>query len=254
MPTEQFNLKDERAALAELKALLKSEDVPQRVIDRLDMINDALFKAESRTLDYAIEQAARDLPDGYDISVCVENGAGWVAWNHTDADDITAIDAADFNLAEQTLRALETCKAEAVMKFHVNRQMFAIYRGKIYTAPIGDSRSHIEWFIDMGLMNSKEDPAFEEIVRGYAQDQGFLHAYRGKNYVSSEVFEMLAPFLDRLAKLLKLAPKTPIRLGVSCQGRPGESWPGQDIGLLCDVLKRIQEVDWDGTAPAPPSR
>lgn len=63
-------------------------------------------------LDRAIEIAARDLPKGYMIQVCVERDSGWVTLVRTDSagvvEDDRVIEGADKSLAEQVLDAVHS--------------------------------------------------------------------------------------------------------------------------------------------------
>lgn len=59
------------------------------------------------TTDQAIEDAARDLPDGYVIEINVENGAAGVEMYDPRGNDIALLDQADLTIAEQIVDAVE---------------------------------------------------------------------------------------------------------------------------------------------------
>lgn len=54
----------------------------------------------------AINAAARDLPDGWLIELCVERGAGWVELYNPDGDRHELEDAPDLTLGEQVTAAI----------------------------------------------------------------------------------------------------------------------------------------------------
>ncbi len=49
----------------------------------------------------AANEICRDIPTGYEIRLCMENGAAWVTLHNSDGDLIELPDAADKTLAEQ---------------------------------------------------------------------------------------------------------------------------------------------------------
>ena len=61
------------------------------------------------TLDDALNKACSELPEGAEIYVTVEKGAGWVDARNWDGDDFSP-DTADKSLAEQVIEALQWCK------------------------------------------------------------------------------------------------------------------------------------------------
>jgi len=64
------------------------------------------------TLDQSIQKAAGELPTGWQIHVCVENGAGWVVAESPLGFE-THIESCDESLAKQVDRAIAFAKAEA---------------------------------------------------------------------------------------------------------------------------------------------
>ena len=58
-----------------------------------------------RSLSAAIERAARDLPEGWEIRVCVEQGAGWVTLINPERDEVDYYES-DIGLADNVFDAL----------------------------------------------------------------------------------------------------------------------------------------------------
>lgn len=58
------------------------------------------------TLTEAIQRAAKELPDGYIISVNVERGSGWVTLDPPNGESITP-DGGGMTLTEEVLACLE---------------------------------------------------------------------------------------------------------------------------------------------------
>jgi hypothetical protein len=58
----------------------------------------------------ALKDAARDLPDGWIVEVCVERGAGWVELYDQDGDRHEVEELPDSSLAEQVAAALGEAK------------------------------------------------------------------------------------------------------------------------------------------------
>ena len=64
----------------------------------------------------AIEVAARDLPDGFVLRICVEKGAAWVDLEYPGCPFHYSPDGADATLAEQVLDAVEKANKTPVRK------------------------------------------------------------------------------------------------------------------------------------------
>ena len=62
-------------------------------------------------LEEAIEQAAKELPEGVQLALYVENGAAWVRVEHEDGS--LPVDGADESLTEQILSGIRIAKAHA---------------------------------------------------------------------------------------------------------------------------------------------
>ena len=60
-------------------------------------------------LEEAIEQAARDLPDGIQLALYVEKGAAWVRVEHDDGS--LPVDGTDETLTEQILSGIKVAAA-----------------------------------------------------------------------------------------------------------------------------------------------
>jgi len=59
------------------------------------------------TIDRVMEDAARELPEGYVIEVNVESGAAWINMYGPDGSDIELPECVDSTLAEQIDSAIE---------------------------------------------------------------------------------------------------------------------------------------------------
>lgn len=115
------------------------------------------------------------------------------------------------------------------------RRMFAIIQGRIEVAPTDDERSHTEWFFDMGWLSDSDDPVFESIVRGFADDRG-IFAYKGCGFYAC-VQDEIIPRLIQLRDSLELTDEAFVFLGAhetSCgmrhQGKEVAGQIGQLIG------------------------
>lgn len=63
------------------------------------------------TLKEIAEKICKEIPEGYEINLCMENGSGYVElW---DIDQLDLPDSADLTLEEQLLYALEASKKYA---------------------------------------------------------------------------------------------------------------------------------------------
>lgn len=58
------------------------------------------------TLDEVMQSAARDLPDGWQVAVVCERGAGWVELHDDEGDHIAFDTSPDKDLAEQVSDAI----------------------------------------------------------------------------------------------------------------------------------------------------
>ena len=62
--------------------------------------------AELTAIDTVANEICRDIPDGYELRLCLERGAAWVTLHNEEGDLIGLPDAADKTLAEQLAEAL----------------------------------------------------------------------------------------------------------------------------------------------------
>ena len=62
--------------------------------------------AEVTAIDTVANEICRDIPDGYELRLCMERGAAWVTLHDEEGDLISLPDAADKTLAEQLAEAL----------------------------------------------------------------------------------------------------------------------------------------------------
>lgn len=69
------------------------------------------------TLEEALNKAAGELPDGAQITVMVEKGAGWVDALNWDGNEFSP-DTSDKTLADQVLEALQWCKDTTPQEQH----------------------------------------------------------------------------------------------------------------------------------------
>jgi hypothetical protein len=68
------------------------------------------------SLNGSVQLAARELPDGFQIHVHVERGAGWVSLDYPGAPFDYRPDGAGMSLSEQILECLEKAKATPVVR------------------------------------------------------------------------------------------------------------------------------------------
>jgi len=68
---------------------------------------------QSVTLDDMANTVCRDIPDGYEVQLCMENGAGYVTLTTKDGQYASLPDSADKGLEEQINDALEVAKEHA---------------------------------------------------------------------------------------------------------------------------------------------
>lgn len=66
--------------------------------------------AEVTAIDTVANAICRDIPDGYELRLCMERGAAWVTLHNEDGDVIELPDAADKTLAEQLAEALQVAR------------------------------------------------------------------------------------------------------------------------------------------------
>lgn len=62
--------------------------------------------AEVTAIDTVANEICRDIPDGYELRLCMERGAAWVTLHDEEGDLIGLPDVADKTLAEQLAEAL----------------------------------------------------------------------------------------------------------------------------------------------------
>ena len=70
-----------------------------------DALDAASFKGLCNTV-------ARDLPEGYELRVCLERGAGWVTLHNPDGDVLELDDLSDASLEEQVGAAIDAARNE----------------------------------------------------------------------------------------------------------------------------------------------
>lgn len=68
--------------------------------------------ANVNTLDDECNNACRDLPDGYEITIFLENGAGWIVLIDPDG-EVVPLELADMTLAQQVSLAVAMAHDDA---------------------------------------------------------------------------------------------------------------------------------------------
>lgn len=58
------------------------------------------------SLEIAIEAACKYLPEGYEVGLCMENGAAWIELHDPEGNKLEIADSADKNLDEQVIDAV----------------------------------------------------------------------------------------------------------------------------------------------------
>jgi len=66
-----------------------------------------------RSFDGVCNRVARDLPEGYELRVCLDRGAGWVVLCNPAGDVIELPDASDQSIEQQIDTALQSQQGEA---------------------------------------------------------------------------------------------------------------------------------------------
>lgn len=112
--------RDYEALLAERDRLLEDRDSQQRVcITEMDKVNQLRAEAEAlkkdaehrAPLNEAIQRAAGELPNGWEIRLCVERDAGWVELYDPDGNDIedfaTDAERLDYTVIDALEHALQ---------------------------------------------------------------------------------------------------------------------------------------------------
>lgn len=117
-----------------------------------------------------------------------------------------------------------TTTPQGEAKFHAARRMFAIIDCQPILAEKNTTEGHAEWFIRKGWITSREDPAFEAIVRGYSDGKD-LYAYRGRNFLDDEPVEStMNRHAKKLKNMLNLPHDATLFLG-SIPQTVGAQWP-----------------------------
>jgi hypothetical protein len=134
--------------------------------------------------------------------------------------------------------------------FHRQRRMFVLCDG-LQIAPEADTRSHVEWMTDEGWLESLEDPAFRNIVRGFHDPRG-LFFYRDHNFKA--IFPHQCPgwkkMLRQLKARLSLPDETRIWTGMSPAGL-GDAWEGSvELKSLGEFL-RVADGDENSESADP---
>lgn len=108
--------------------------------------------------------------------------------------------------------------------FHASRRMFAIIGDQPVLAEENTTEGHAEWFIRMGWIASRDDSAFETIVRGYSDGKD-LYAYRGKAFLDDAPVETaMKAHASTLKNMMRLPDTANLFLG-SVPQAIGIKWP-----------------------------
>lgn len=92
---------------------------------------------------------------------------------------------------------------------HSTRRMFAYHNGCLHVAPIGDLRSHDEWFEEMRFK-------IETTTRGFVRE-GLICLYRGKDFSVPDDYKQVLRAASHLARNYRVG------LGMEI-GVPGVEW------------------------------
>lgn len=94
------------------------------------------------SLTAAINAAARDLPDGWLIQLCVERGAGWIELHNPDGDRHELEDMADLTLGEQVAVAISEAR-RATGDFRSSAQQSSESRDDIVAIPKNEAQAEL---------------------------------------------------------------------------------------------------------------
>ncbi|MFH1728656.1 MAG: hypothetical protein ABIA04_09590 [Pseudomonadota bacterium] len=113
-----------------------------------------------------------------------------------------------------------------VKDFHCKRRMFAIVDNQLFIAPEKSTLSHAEWFIEKGFIRDQNDKVFDEIVRGFVENNE-IYFYVGYDFSINEKAEKIFfKHLENLKFILKLSDTSKVYGGMIKQEKPGK-WPGK---------------------------
>ncbi len=83
--------------------------------------------------------------------------------------------------------------------FHRKRRMFCILEGELKIAEENCPLSHAGWFLREKWISLEDDSLFDEIVRGYVDNEGNIYFYSGYRFVINSTIEKT--FFNFLTKL-----------------------------------------------------
>jgi hypothetical protein len=104
-----------REPVPEIARVLVSEKGPTSLGELARLVNDVAPAPDTGALYRAVQTAARDLPEGFLLRLCVEKGAGWVALEYPGAPFHYSPDGGGMTLSEQILDAVEKAKTTPVV-------------------------------------------------------------------------------------------------------------------------------------------
>lgn len=102
--------------------------------------------------------------------------------------------------------------------FHITRRMFVLRGDELFVAPKGDSRSHAQWFEDMGWHG-----ALDYCTRGFWDNRG-VFLYVGRRWEFNAQVQEEAPIIVELLKERGVPAGLKV-FGGMVPGAPGTLWP-----------------------------
>lgn len=106
---------DEIEAL--IREIARSRSEREGLAGRIELLEPGVkFTPMPDTLNAAVQKAARDLPDGFQIHVDVEKGAGWVSLDYPGVAFEYSPNGVGMTLSEQIVECVEKAKATPVIE------------------------------------------------------------------------------------------------------------------------------------------
>jgi hypothetical protein len=135
-------------------------------------------------------------------------------------------------------------------EFHRSRQIFLVYKGKLFLAEPNLPWTHLQYMISEGIVTHDRDPEYENVVRGYYM-HGALYAYMGHDFRAPRGMD-LRPAFRELAKRLNLPDDTQVSFGVT-KGEVGTQWHSPNGSHRLELVKWFINPEMALKAKAIPS-
>lgn len=123
-------------------------------------------------------------------------------------------------------------------EFHTARRMFCVKNGELFIASEKDTRSHAQWFMEEGWMDSNNaDDFMERIIRGM-HFLGSLYFYKGKHFAfDEEMVRDVVKYLPVLAEELSLPGTTIVHFGPVDKVINGQEHKQKILGSIHELIQ-----------------